>query len=240
MVEDLGHLGPQHADGAVVGGEDVRQERHVSADGRPPLYQVNMQTRVRQIQCGCDPGHASSYYQYVFADRYALGLQRPQECGFGHCHCYQVFGLLCGHSRLVHVHPGALFPDIGHLQHVRVQPGLGYSPAKCGLMQTRRAGCYDYPIELELCNILLDLLLSGIGTGELQISGDCHIGQLFREAFQLLHVQDTGDVQAAVTDVNTNRHETPDSMIALNHLNLCNFDCYNKVPSHSRILTILL
>ena len=89
-------------------------------------------------------------------------------------------------------------------------------------MQTRRAGGHDYPVKLEFCNILLDLLLSDIGTGELQIAGDGHIGQLFREAFQLLHVQDTGDVQAAVTDVNTNGHETPDSMIALNHLKLCN------------------
>ena len=88
-------------------------------------------------------------------------------------------------------------------------------------MQTRRACCHDYPVELELFYIFLDLLLSGIGTGELQITGDCHIGQLFREAFQLLHIQDTGDVQAAVTDVNTNRHETPPVMIALNHLKLC-------------------
>ena len=75
-------------------------------------------------------------------------------------------------------------------------------------MQARRAGGHHHAIKLKLGNILLDLLLADVGAGELQIAGYGHIGKLLGKALQILHVQDAGDVQAAVTDVNTNGHET--------------------------------
>ncbi len=75
MVIDLGHLGTQHADGAIVGGKDVGQKSHVAADGGPALYQVDMQARIGQVQSGGDAGHASSYHQHILAHGYALRLQ---------------------------------------------------------------------------------------------------------------------------------------------------------------------
>ena len=38
MIVDLGHLGTQHANRAVVGGKDVGEQSHVAADGGPPLH----------------------------------------------------------------------------------------------------------------------------------------------------------------------------------------------------------
>ena len=75
-------------------------------------------------------------------------------------------------------------------------------------MQAGRAGGHHHAIKFKLCNIILDLLLADVGAGELQIAGYGHIGQLLGKALQIFHVQDAGDIQAAVTDVNTNGHET--------------------------------
>ena len=74
MVEDLGHLGAQNADGAVVGGKDVCEQGHVTADGRPAFHQKHMKARIRQVQGGSDPGHASSYYHHILVNRYLLLL----------------------------------------------------------------------------------------------------------------------------------------------------------------------
>ncbi len=74
MVEDLGHLGAQNADGAVVGGKDVCEQGHVPTDGRPAFHQKHMEARVRQVQGGSDPGHASSYHHHILVDRYLFLL----------------------------------------------------------------------------------------------------------------------------------------------------------------------
>jgi len=74
--------------------------------------------------------------------------------------------------------------------------------------QPRRACGHDNAIQIVLGDILLDLLLADVGAGELQIAGYGHIGKLFCIASQILHVQDSGDVQAAVTDVHSNGHGT--------------------------------
>jgi hypothetical protein len=75
-------------------------------------------------------------------------------------------------------------------------------------MQTRRAGGNDNPIEPAFRYVLLYLLLAYIGARELQIAGYGYIGQRLCEALQLLYIENAGDVQAAVTDVNTYGHET--------------------------------
>ena len=56
--------------------------------------------------------------------------------------------------------------------------------------------------------VLLDLLLADVGAGELQVAGHGHAGELLGKALEVLHTEDPGDVQAAVTDVNTSGHET--------------------------------
>jgi len=106
------------------------------------------------------------------------------------------------------MHPGALLSDVGHLQHVRIQACFDDGPAKGRLVQAWRAGGHYHAIKLELGNIFLDLFLADVGAGELQIAGYGNIGQLLGKALQVFHVQDAGDIQAAVTNVNTSGHET--------------------------------
>ncbi|VVB71795.1 Uncharacterised protein [uncultured archaeon] len=163
MIEDLGHLGPQDANGAVVCGEDIGEQSHVAADGRASLHQIDVVSRIGQIQGSGDSCDSAANDQHLFADGNALRLQRSQERSFRHCHGDEVLGLFCGHRWLVHVHPGALLPDVGHLQHVGIEASLRYGAAKGGLVQSRRA-CGDHnPVKLVFGYILLDLLLADVG-----------------------------------------------------------------------------
>jgi len=72
------------------------------------------------------------------------------------------------------VHPGALLPDVGHLQHIGIQARLADSPAEGGLMEAGRAGRHHHPVQLVLGDVLLDLLLAYIGAGKLQVAGHGH------------------------------------------------------------------
>ncbi|OPY51508.1 MAG: hypothetical protein A4E49_02224 [Methanosaeta sp. PtaU1.Bin112] len=93
-------------------------------------------------------------------------------------------------------------------------------------MQSRRAGGHNHAIELEFGDILLDLLLADVGAGELQIASYGHIGKLLGKAPQVIHVEDAGDVQAAVTDVDSCGHETSDGCDCLKSLKVMPLLCY--------------
>jgi len=226
VVVDLGHLRPQDAYGAVVGGKDIGQQSHVAADGGPAFHQIDMKPGIGQVQGGGDPGHATSYDQDILAHRNAFWLKRLEQLRLGHSHSDEILGLLRGHGRLVHVHPGALLTDVGHLQHIGIQARLADSPAEGGLMEAGRAGRHHHPVQFVLGYVLLDLLLADVGAGELQVTGHGHAGERLSKALQVLHIEDPGYIQAAVTDVNTSGHGTSGEYECPSHLNLCHYDCY--------------
>ena len=66
-------------------------------------------------------------------------------------------------SGSLHVHPGVLVADIGHLEEVLVEPGVDQGLPEQGLVGDGRAGRHHHPVEL--------LFLDDLGHGHLGILG---------------------------------------------------------------------
>ena len=71
-----GHLGRKDAGGAVERGEGLVEHRHVAADGRLALHEIDVLAGVGQGERGVDAGDTPSHDQNVGIDGDPLTLQR--------------------------------------------------------------------------------------------------------------------------------------------------------------------
>ena len=102
--------------GTQLGGHPA--EVHVA------LHQVDLALLIGHAQGGLHPGHAPAHHQGAFGDGQGHLVEGSGVAGLGHGHTHQVFGFLGGLFRFVHVDPGVLIADVGHLKEVLVQTGL--------------------------------------------------------------------------------------------------------------------
>jgi hypothetical protein len=72
-----------------------------------------------------------------------------------------------------------MFPDIGHLQQIRVKANLSDAFTEGRLMKPRGAGGYDYPVQLVLSDVPLDFRLAGVSAGITVSDRNHHVGKLF-------------------------------------------------------------
>ena len=93
-------------------------------------------------------------------------MQRLEQRGPGHRHAHQVLGFFRGLLGLLHVHPGILVADIGHLKEVLVQPGIDHGLPEQGLVGDGRAGRHHHPVELLFFDDLGHVHLGVLGAGE--------------------------------------------------------------------------
>ncbi len=111
------------------------------------LDQVDAEALVGQGQGRRHPGHAAADDQGIVIQRQRPLGQRLDQPRLGHRHPHQSLGLLGGLLGLVHVDPGALVADVGHLEEVRVQAGLAERVAEERLVRPRRAGGHDHAVQ---------------------------------------------------------------------------------------------
>jgi len=100
-----------------------------------------------------------------------------------------------------------VFPDVGHFEHVAVEPGPFHGAAEGGLVHARGAGGHDHAGQVLFLDGLDDAGLSGFRAGVHGIRGEGH----FREG-QGGFRHDRGihrafDVAAAVADENAYSHD---------------------------------
>ena len=112
-----------------------------------------------------------------------------------------VLGLFQGRIRFLDG-PGYMFPDVGYLQKIRIDSGLLAGFTKCGLMHARRAGCDDDPVQAQLLDVLLDLILARFGTHEPVIPCNGDVREIFRVFGELFDLNLTGNVCPAVANIN--------------------------------------
>jgi hypothetical protein len=62
MASSLYQARGQDAGGAVVGREGLVQPDHVPPDGGGPFHQIDLNTCIREVQCGLDTGYATTQY----------------------------------------------------------------------------------------------------------------------------------------------------------------------------------
>jgi hypothetical protein len=79
--------------------------------------------------------------------------------------------------RVVHVHPGILVADIGHLEEVFVQASLADGLLEERFMGARRAGGHHHPVDIFSSDHLFHFVLGVLGAGEQVVLYVHHVGQ---------------------------------------------------------------
>ena len=99
------------------------------------------------------------------------------------------------------VHPGAVLPEIDDLQQVGVKAAFQEQPPEGGFVELGGAGRQHHPVQGKVLDILLYFLLARLGAGIEMMAADRHPGQILGCRGQGFGVQDPGDVEAAVADI---------------------------------------
>jgi hypothetical protein len=118
----------------------------------------------------------------------------------GHRAPDQILGLFQGLFRFLHVHPGVLVADVGHIKEIGVEAHLLDGLLEHGHVGPGAAGGHHHPVELVFGDGRQDLVLGVGGTGEQVLVGQDHPrqgGDIFGEGRD---VDDPADVDAAVAD----------------------------------------
>ena len=100
------------------------------ADARFALHQVHAIARVGDFQRGLDARDAAADDQRIGANVHFHRFQRLMVHHTMHRRADQRFGFGRRRVHVVTVHPGGMFADVRHLEHVRVQPRAGASVAE--------------------------------------------------------------------------------------------------------------
>ena len=159
MLAHLHHLRGQDAGRAVEGGEGLVQLSHVAANGRLSLDQIDVIPGVGQLQRGGDAGDASAHHQRVRVDLHGPRLQGRMMSDATHRALDQGLGLLRGRGAVV-CGPGIMLADVGHLEHVGIQPRALARAAESLLMHVRRARGHHHPRQPIFPDIVLDQILA--------------------------------------------------------------------------------
>ena len=100
----------------------------------------------------------------------------------------------------MHVDPGALVADVGHLEEIGIESSLGHGVAEKRLVGSRSAGGDHHPIQTVFGDLLLDPVLGVVGAGIKIVLRIHDVGQGFRIFHDVRDIDHSGDVGPAVTD----------------------------------------
>ena len=107
------------------------------------LHDVGLEALVGQRQGRRDAGQSAADDEGVVIHAQLARLEGLQELRLGDGHAHEVLGLLGGLDGLVHVDPGVLVADVGHLEEVAVEARLLAVLLEESLVGARRAGAHD-------------------------------------------------------------------------------------------------
>ncbi len=195
------HLRRQDTGGAIERRKGLVVLRHVAADTRLALDEVDGVAGIRQLQRRLDASDAASDHQRVLVDRHGRRFERLLALHAGDRPGHKRHGLP-GRGLLVPRHPGDVLADVGHLEQKRIQPRGGTRAAERLFVQVRRARRHDHAGQAVLLHVVADHRLPQRGAEELVIARHDHAGQtLAGPAGHPLHVDRCGDVASAMADV---------------------------------------
>ncbi len=133
-----------------------------------------------------------------------LGGKGFKKGGLGNGHPHQVLGLFRGLSGLMHVDPGTLIPDIGHLEEITVEAGLPDRVLEERLMGSRSARGNNDPIQFVFFDDLLKQLLGILRAGVEIVIGIDDMGECPGILYDGRDIDHAGDIDSAVTDEGAN------------------------------------
>ena len=123
ILRRIDHLRRQDARRAVERRERLVDLGHFAADGRLFLDDIDLKTRVRNVQRGLNTGDAAADDKCALGNGAGACRERRVELHLCDGRAAKDDGLL-GRFFLVLVDPGALLADVRDLDHVAVQPSL--------------------------------------------------------------------------------------------------------------------
>ena len=209
MLGRIHHFGGQDAGCTVQGGKGLVNLGHFPPNGRLFLHQIYLKSGLSNVQGRLDAGDASANDQGPLGHGTLPGRQGCVQLDLGNGRPAQNHRLFRGLFFAL-MNPGALLPDIGNFQHVRVQAGPADCLAKCGFMHPGGAGANHHTGKAVLPDGLHDQVLSGLGT-HIRILCGVDNPRFFSKGLRHLdHIHGGGNVGAAPADKNTNSfHRRP-------------------------------
>ena len=165
-----------------------------------PLDEVDGVSLGGDVQSGGHSGDSSSDDGGGVGAR-ALGSdERLEQACLGDGHPQEVLGLVGGGLVLVHVDPGALVTDVGHVEQVFVQASVPAGLPEERLVGPGCAGCDDDPVEVVLLDCGGDGLQAVLGACVLGLLGEDDVGQGLGVGCDGGDVDHGSDVDSAVAD----------------------------------------
>ena len=201
MLGDVDHLGAENAARAVDGGEGLVELRHLAADVAFAFHEEHVEARVGAVEGGLNAGHAAADDEHALGGFEGLGEQRVVAAQLFNGDAYEFRGLV-GVGFLVLADPRHVFADIGHFEHVFVEPGAFHGAAEGRFVHARGTGGYDDAVEAVFLNGGDDFFLTGFRAGVHGIGGEGHVGVGPGDFGDFGAVNGPGDVRPAVADKN--------------------------------------
>ncbi len=205
VLRAVHHARREDAGRAVDGGEGLVQLGHDPADRGLLLHDGDLETGVGQIECRLDAGHPAADDEDVLVDVDLVRIEGLEQAGLGHRHLDDVPGLL-GRDGHVGVDPGAVLPDVGHLEEVGVEAAVLAAAPEGHLVHVGRAGGHDHPVELLVLDGLLDGGLTRLGARVHGVVGVHDVLEGQRPFGESSHIDGAGDVGAAMADEDADPH----------------------------------
>ena len=176
--------------------------RHLAAQTLAALHQHHSVARVGNVQRSLHAGDAPADDQRPLGDGQRQHVQWLVSLHLLHDGLDDGDGLGRGLGRIILMHPGTLFADVGALAQVGVEAHRGHGAAEGGLVHGWRAGGDHYTVESLFLDAVADQLLARFRAAVLVGGGQCDARdspQCLRHRF---HVYSASDVVPAVADEN--------------------------------------
>ena len=203
MALDPRNPGLQYVLGGVQIGRRQAQPGDVAAEMILLFDQENLLSRIGQFQRRTHSGDAAADDHGGGAHRRGTAFQGFLELDPLNRRMDQGLGLFGGGHRIL-VDPAALLANVGHLQHVRVQPRPLDGAAEGALVHARAAGSDDQAGQPVLMDVLGNHLLSRVGAHVLIPTGLDHARDSQCKFSNRRHIHHLCDVGAAAANVNAN------------------------------------
>jgi hypothetical protein len=149
---------------------------------------------VSNVERCLNTGYAATDDQDGISDWNLYLFLRLKQTSPRHCHLHNIFGFFGRRLAVIQVHPAAVLSDVSHFQQIRVQPGFSDTFAEGGLMKPRRAGSYDYAVQLMFFNVFLYFHLAWVSAGISVSHRNDYTGKLFRRAPYFFRIYRPGNV----------------------------------------------
>ena len=194
--------------------EGVIEMTVVAAQLELLFHDVGFKSLIGQGQGRRDAGKPAADDQHGVIDGELTRLQGLQILGFGDGHADKILGLFRRRFGFVHMDPGVLVADVGHLKEITVQTGLLAVLLEKPFVGAGRAGGDDHAGQFVLLDHFAHLDGRILGTGEEVVRCIDDIGQGLGVFHDRGHIHDAADVNAAMANKDARpRADAPDVVL---------------------------